>query len=146
MRAALSDHSGGTCVHSPPACTIVSFVAEVQAGRLHVTRGNPCQAAAQTCPVEALAPGHEAALEGVFGGPHPRPLSEAERGDSRGGGKRAECLRQRGLRCTFFVYCDSLCARFLSMAPTKNMHLCDSYGIALRACGSGPQGLRAGRD
>ena len=43
VRAAQSDHTGGICVHREQACTIVSFVAEIQAGRFHVTRGNPCE-------------------------------------------------------------------------------------------------------
>ncbi len=46
-RAVLSDHTGGVCVHLPHACTLVSFVAEVKAGRIHVTRGNPCSHAGE---------------------------------------------------------------------------------------------------
>ena len=50
MSAILSDHTGGICVHRPDthARTIVSFVAEVRAGHIHVSRGNPCAAPAQT--------------------------------------------------------------------------------------------------
>ena len=48
MREVLTDHTGGICVHRGDACTIVSFVAEVKAGRLHATRGNPCGASAST--------------------------------------------------------------------------------------------------
>jgi isopenicillin-N N-acyltransferase-like protein len=48
LRAALSDHSGGICVHTPESCTVVSFVAELETARFHVTRGNPCEAPVQT--------------------------------------------------------------------------------------------------
>ena len=51
VRAIQSDHTGGVCVHREESCTIVSFVAEVRAGRFHVTRGNPCANPAQTCAV-----------------------------------------------------------------------------------------------
>ena len=44
VRAVLSDHTGGICVHREGACTIVSFVAEVREGLFHITRGNPCEA------------------------------------------------------------------------------------------------------
>ena len=43
VRAVLSDHTGGVCVHRDEVCTVVSFVAEVRAGRFHVTTGNPCE-------------------------------------------------------------------------------------------------------
>ena len=48
VRAILSDHTGGICVHRDEVCTVVSFVAEVGAGRLHVTTGNPCEGSALT--------------------------------------------------------------------------------------------------
>lgn len=48
VRAVQSDHTGGVCVHRGESGTIVSFVAEVQAGRFHVIRGNPCTGSAQT--------------------------------------------------------------------------------------------------
>jgi isopenicillin-N N-acyltransferase like protein len=44
VAAVLRDHTGGICVHTPQSCTLVSFVAEVRAGRFHVARGNPCRA------------------------------------------------------------------------------------------------------
>jgi len=49
VRAIQSDHSGGVCVHQPEARTIVSFVARVRAGEIHITRGNPC-----SCPAQSL--------------------------------------------------------------------------------------------
>jgi isopenicillin-N N-acyltransferase-like protein len=48
VRAVQSDHTGGVCVHREESCTIVSFVAEVRAGRFHVIRGNPCEGSPQT--------------------------------------------------------------------------------------------------
>jgi len=48
VRAVQSDHTGGVCVHREESCTVVSFVAEVRAGRFHVIRGNPCTGTAQT--------------------------------------------------------------------------------------------------
>ncbi|MSS71124.1 MAG: hypothetical protein EXS64_06520 [Candidatus Latescibacteria bacterium] len=48
VRAVQSDHTGGVCVHREESCTVVSFVAEVRAGRFHVIRGNPCAGWART--------------------------------------------------------------------------------------------------
>lgn len=48
VRAIQSDHTGGVCVHREESCTVVSFVAEVRAGRFHVIRGNPCAGSART--------------------------------------------------------------------------------------------------
>lgn len=48
VRAVQSDHTGGVCVHRGESGTIVSFVAEMRAGRFHVIRGNPCVGTVQT--------------------------------------------------------------------------------------------------
>ena len=62
VRAVQSDHSGGICVHRPEACTIVSFVAEVRAGRFSVTRGNPCTVPVETHVLDPhFSPAHELA-------------------------------------------------------------------------------------
>ena len=47
VRAILSDHTGGICVHPPQGRTIVSFVAKLRGGRIRVTGGNPCCAPEQ---------------------------------------------------------------------------------------------------
>jgi len=52
VRAIQADHTGGICVHRDDVCTIVSFVAEVCAGRFHVIRGNPCTGSAQVVAME----------------------------------------------------------------------------------------------
>ena len=46
--AVLSDHTGGICVHGEESQTVVSFVAEVRAGRVHVVKGNPCSGQVRT--------------------------------------------------------------------------------------------------
>ena len=43
VRSIQADHTGGICVHRDDVCTVVSFVAETRAGRLHLTTGNPCE-------------------------------------------------------------------------------------------------------
>ena len=48
MKRCLRDHDGGPaaiCRHEPdrPMETIASIIAEPEHGRLHVTRGNPCE-------------------------------------------------------------------------------------------------------
>jgi isopenicillin-N N-acyltransferase-like protein len=48
VRAVQADHTGGVCVHREESCTVVSFVAEVRAGRFHAIRGNPCTGWART--------------------------------------------------------------------------------------------------